>query len=58
MHLMHRPMEFAQSVGDFVGNIIRRELTDGLSSVNSLVIIFVLPINDKLSIAQNNNNSA
>jgi len=37
MHLMHRPLEFAQSVGDFVGNIIHRQLTDGLYSVGKVV---------------------
>jgi hypothetical protein len=33
MHLMHRPLEFAQSVGDLVGNITRRQMTDGLNFV-------------------------
>jgi hypothetical protein len=37
MHLMHRPLEFAQSIGDFVGNITRRQLTDGLHSVGHVV---------------------
>jgi hypothetical protein len=37
MHLMHRPLEFAQSVGDFVGNIIHRQLTDGLYFVGKVV---------------------
>jgi hypothetical protein len=30
MHLMQRPLEFAQSVSDFVGNIIRRQFTNGI----------------------------
>jgi hypothetical protein len=30
---MHRPLEFAQSIGDLVGNIIRRQMTDNLYSV-------------------------
>jgi len=34
---VHRPLEFAQSVGDFVGNITRRQLTDGLYSVGKFV---------------------
>jgi hypothetical protein len=37
MHLMHRPLEFAQSVGDFVGNIDRRQLIDGIESVGNIV---------------------
>jgi hypothetical protein len=37
MHLMHHPLEFAQSIGDFVGNITRRQLTDELHSVGHVV---------------------
>jgi hypothetical protein len=37
MHLMHRPLEFAQSVGDLVGNIIRRQIIDGLYSIGTFV---------------------
>ena len=37
MHLMHRPLEFAQSIGDLVGNITRRQMTDGLNSVGKCV---------------------
>jgi hypothetical protein len=37
MHLMHRPLEFSQSVGDFIGNIIRRQLTDSLYSVGKFM---------------------
>ena len=33
MHLMHTPLEFAQSVSNFFGNIDRRQLTDGLIAV-------------------------
>ena len=37
MHLMHRPLEFAQSIGDLVGNFICRQMTDGLHSVGKFV---------------------
>ena len=37
MHLMHRLLEFAQSVGDFFGNIIRHQITDGLYSIGKFV---------------------
>jgi len=37
MHLMHHPLEFAHSIGDFVGNIIRRQFTDGLWSVGTFI---------------------
>jgi hypothetical protein len=37
MHLMHRSLEFAQSIGDLVGNITRRQMTDGLTSVGKCV---------------------
>jgi hypothetical protein len=34
---MCRPLEFAQSVGDFFGNIIRRQITNGLYSIGKFV---------------------
>ena len=34
---MHRPLKFAQSVGDLVDNIIHRQITDGLYSVGKFV---------------------
>jgi len=34
---MHRPLKFAQSVGDLVDNIIDRQITDGLYSVGKFV---------------------
>jgi len=34
---MHCPLEFTQFVGDFVGNIIRRQNTDSLYSVGKVV---------------------
>jgi hypothetical protein len=37
MHLMHRPLEFAQSVGDLVGNIICRQMTDGFNFVRKFI---------------------
>jgi hypothetical protein len=37
MHLMHRPLEFAQSVGDLVGNIISRQMTDDRYSVGKFI---------------------
>jgi hypothetical protein len=37
MHLMHRPLEFAHSIGDFIGNIIRRQFTDGLWSIGTFI---------------------
>jgi len=37
MHLMHRPLEFAHSVGDFVSNIIRQQFTYGLWSVGTFI---------------------
>jgi hypothetical protein len=37
MHLMHRPLEFAHSVGDFVGNITRGQLTNGFYFVGNIV---------------------
>ena len=37
MHVMHCLLEFAQSVGDFFGNIIRRQITDGLYSIGKFV---------------------
>jgi len=37
MHLMHRPLKFAQSVGDFVGNLTCRQMTDELYSIGKSV---------------------
>jgi hypothetical protein len=37
MHLMHRPLEFAQSIGDFVSNNTRWQHTDGLYAVEKVV---------------------
>jgi hypothetical protein len=37
MHLMHRPLEFTQSVGYFVGNIRSRQLTDRFYFVGNVV---------------------
>ena len=37
MHLMHRPLEFTQSVGDLVGNITRRQMTDSLNFIGKCV---------------------
>jgi NAD/NADP transhydrogenase alpha subunit len=37
MHLMHRPLVFAQFIGDFVGNITRQQLTDVLYSIGNAV---------------------
>jgi hypothetical protein len=44
MHLMHRPLESAQSVGDLVGNIIRRQMTDGFYSVGKFVGIVAFQV--------------
>jgi hypothetical protein len=37
MHLMHRPLEFAQSMNDFVSNNTRRQHADGLYSAREVV---------------------
>jgi len=41
---MHSPLEFAQSVGDFVGNITHRQLADGLYSIGNGVGDCGIPI--------------
>jgi len=46
MHLMHNPLEFAQSVGNFIGNLS----TDLYPSVVMLVIVAFQVIIFKLSV--------